>query len=315
MKENKKLLLSTKRCYSSIQGCIECGFSYPSLDPRYFTPNSLGKCDVCDGRGENSNIGEICRSCGGVGIAKKFFNIYINGLSIKSMYLGSIEKNYKFYLDLKNKLPKEKEQNQGYVIDEILKITSAIIDRGLGYLSLGRRLHTLSLGEYQRLRLANIFCHRLSGLIYILDEPSQGLHPSEIKLLIESLKFLLNQGSTVIVVDHDVELLKEVDCIIDLGPGGGNNGGNLIAQFRPCDYKQYLENSFTAKCFLSENSKVKLVNNGKNSKNFNFIKILSAKKNNLKNIDVCFVKNGLNFITGVSGSGKSSLVIGTLYEF
>jgi excinuclease ABC subunit A len=315
IQENKNLLLSTKHCYSSIQGCIQCGFSFPSLDSRYFTPNSLGKCETCEGRGEKSNVDKICESCDGVGIAKKFFNIYINNVSIKQIYLRSIESNYIFFLELKKNLPKEKKQGQGYVIDEILKIISAIMDMGLGYLNLGRRLHTLSLGEYQRLRLANIFCHRLSGLIYILDEPSQGLHPSEIKLLLKSLKFLLAQGSTVIVIDHDIEMLKAVDWIVDLGPGGGCGGGEVIAQFSPKDYSRYLEKSPTAQCLLPKNSKIKLVEYKKKLADFSYIKIFSAKRNNLKNIDVCFVKNGLNFITGVSGSGKSSLVIGTLYKF
>ncbi|MFC2110062.1 excinuclease ABC subunit UvrA, partial [Bacteroidota bacterium] len=179
---------------------------------------------------------------------------------------------------------------------------------GLGYLTLNRTSNTLSGGESQRINLATSLGSSLVGSMYILDEPSIGLHPKDTQRLIKVLKHLRDLGNTVIVVEHDEDIMKEADCIIDIGPEAGTHGGNIVAEGT---YKELLKSaSLTAK-YLNEELKIEVPKKRRIS--HKSIAISGARENNLKNINVTFPLNVLSVITGVSGSGKSTLVKKILY--
>ena len=183
-----------------------------------------------------------------------------------------------------------------------------LTDVGLKYLTLNRTSNTLSGGESQRINLATSLGSSLVGSMYILDEPSIGLHPKDTERLIEVLKDLRDLGNTVIVVEHDEDIMKEADYIIDIGPEAGTYGGHVVAEGTFEDIMK--SDSLTAK-YLSEELKIDIPTSRRTSKNT--INIIGARENNLKNIDVSFPLNNLTVITGVSGSGKSTLVKKILY--
>jgi excinuclease ABC subunit A len=181
-------------------------------------------------------------------------------------------------------------------------------DVGLGYLSLNRPSNTLSGGESQRINLATSLGSSLVGSMYILDEPSIGLHPKDTERLIKVLKQLRDLGNTVIVVEHDEDIMRQADAVIDIGPEAGTHGGHVVAEGT---FKELLKsNSLTAK-YLNQELEIKVPNKRKTSKDS--IQIKGARANNLKNIDVEFPLNTLTVITGVSGSGKSTLVKDILF--
>ena len=175
---------------------------------------------------------------------------------------------------------------------------------GLGYLSLSRKVRSLSGGELQRIRLASILGEHLRNVIYILDEPSQGLHTLEIEHLSKTIKKLVSIGNTVICVDHDISLMNSADWVIDLGPGGGSDGGKVVAHFKPKDAKQYIAISKTAHYMCSESSKT----SSKIARASSYINIVKPNLNNLKIDRVKIPAHALTVLTGISGAGKSSLM-------
>jgi excinuclease ABC subunit A len=199
------------------------------------------------------------------------------------------------------------------VASEARAAISRIVEIGLGYLTLARRIRSLSGGEAQRLKLAGILAETLRGVLYVLDEPSQGLHPTEIDRLLAALRRLTASGNTVLVVDHDELLMRHADWIIDLGPGGGARGGRLMAKFRPSEAARFAAQSATAR-HLSDKS---LVTGGRlrraGAAAGDAIKIEGARRNNLALAAVHFPRGAMTVVTGVSGAGKSSLVLQTLY--
>ena len=174
---------------------------------------------------------------------------------------------------------------------------------GLNYLTINRTSNTISGGESQRINLATSLGSSLVGSMYILDEPSIGLHPKDTERLIGVLKDLRDLGNTVVVVEHDEDIMKESDYIIDIGPEAGTFGGHVVAEGTFNDILK--SDSLTAK-YLNEDLKIEVPT--KRRKSNNKIKIVGARENNLKNIDVTIPLNSLSVITGVSGSGKSTLV-------
>ena len=320
--------------FSTVEGCPICGFSWPRLNSRYFSANSLGKCSYCNGLGFNlksrsldaslKNIGEeesrsnvdqdtklaledvACSHCKGTGLDSSLEFIKIHDKSILDLYSMSIGQ-LKSFLD---ELNREYSSNSVYekLYSEIQNLIGKILELKLDYLTLSRRIWTLSRGELQRLKLSGILIENLRGIIYILDEPSQGLHPSEIDILIRALNELKQKGNTVILVDHDEMLMRASDHIIDLGPGGGSQGGRVVACFSPQEASLYKDISSTAKK-LSEitgsDRGIKIQSSSLNSGS-DFIRILSPHYHNLKMNEFSFLKHGLNVITGVSGAGKSS---------
>ncbi len=334
------LLIQQGGRYSLKAGCQTCGYAWPKLDPRYFAANSLGKCPACEGRGylglsktemeswdavveddeaESENRDDtihlaekLCDTCMGTGLDPKLYSIKFGTNSILDVHktpLGLLEP---FLESLQNDTALMQNKAAGRILDELLPICRRLTKMGLGYLTLSRRLFTLSAGELQRIKLAGILGGRLHGILYVLDEPSQGLHHLEVNQIAEALVDLKKDGSTVIVVDHDEGFMKYADWIVDLGPGGGQEGGHLVAKFKPQDALRYADQSLTAR-YLSQNHQVDEVKKRDLPESPGMIEVREATIYNLQIPVARFPLSGFTVVTGVSGAGKSSLVIETLY--
>ncbi len=256
-------------------------------------------------------VRKICPVCHGKRLRKEALSVKIMGKNIIEFTEMPIEKELEFIKKLKEKLSEKDRMIVGEVIDEIEKRLQFLLDVGLSYITLDRRVETLSGGEAQRIRLATQIGSGLTGVIYVLDEPTIGLHPRDTEKLINTLKRLKNLGNTVVVVEHDEEVIRSADWIVDLGPGAGENGGKVVYQ-GPVKgiFKNPPEQSITGK-YLSGKVKRKIRERRKTS--FGSLKVIGVSHNNLKNISVEFPLGRLIAVTGVSGSGKSSLVMDTLY--
>ena len=250
---------------------------------------------------------KICEECGGKRLKKEALNVFINNKSIIDVTEMSIEKAYNFFKNLE--LKKSEMQIAHQILKEIVERLEFLLNVGLSYLTLDRKAGTLSGGEYQRIHLATQIGVKLMGVLYILDEPSIGLHQKDNEKLLNTLKTLRDLGNTVIVVEHDEETILNADHIIDMGPGAGVNGGEIICSGTLDDLFK-CKNSVTSKYLLN---KEKINVNINKRKSNNFLEIKGVTTNNLKSIDVKFPLGTLIAITGVSGSGKSSLITETLY--
>ena len=241
-----------------------------------------------------------CDNCNGNRLKKEAGYVKINNkniFEIINMQLNELDKFIK-KIDLKN----------SRILNEIIDRVECLNNLGLGYLTLNRKSSTLSGGESQRINLATCIGSNLTGSLYVLDEPSIGLHSHDTKKLIKILKKLNNLGNTVIVVEHDEEIIKSADYIFDIGPNAGSFGGNLVAHGK---FKDLLKsNTLTAK-YLNKELNISIPFKKRNSKNF--IKIEGIRENNLKNISVTIPLNKFVTVTGVSGSGKSTLINKILY--
>lgn len=248
-----------------------------------------------------------CPDCRGTRLRKDASYVKIAGKSITDLVLLPIEKCLAFFRDLD--LPENEQKIANRLLKEILNRLDYIDKVGLGYLTLNRLTATLSGGEHQRIKLATSLGSALVGSMYILDEPSIGLHPRDTDRLIEVLKTLRDLGNTVIVVEHEEKIMKAADQIIDIGPEAGVNGGNLVYQG---DLKDMLvqANTYTAKYLRGEE---KIQNKQGNRKWKQFIELKGARENNLKNLSLRLPLQTLTVVTGVSGSGKSTLIKKVLY--
>ena len=249
-----------------------------------------------------------CSECGGKRLKKESLFFKINNKSISDLNSMSI-KNFKNWMhDVLTYLNKEQSIIAKPIIKEINQRIELLLNLGLDYLSLDRPLRTLSGGEAQRIRLATQIGTRLVGVLYILDEPSIGLHQRDNNKLIDSLKELRDLGNTIIVVEHDRDMMLNADNIIDIGPGPGTNGGVVVAEGNPELFKTM--DSITSKFLRRELDidvpKLRKKGNGKQ------ISLFGAKGNNLKNLNCKFPLGAMVCVTGVSGSGKSSLIHETL---
>ncbi|KXB58662.1 excinuclease ABC subunit UvrA [Gemelliphila asaccharolytica] len=250
-----------------------------------------------------------CRHCDGKRLKKEILSVYIGGKNIMDFCSMTINNSYSFINNLKLS---EKEYNISKLI--LLEISSRIKflnDVGLGYLTLDRESGTLSGGEAQRIRLATQIGSKLTGITYVLDEPSIGLHQRDNNKLINTIKSMRDLGNSIIVVEHDEETILSSDYIIDIGPKAGVNGGKVIAEGTP---EEIIKNkkSLTGD-YLSGRKKI-LVPKNRRKGNGKFIEIIGAKKNNLKNISLKIPLGKFIAITGVSGSGKSTLINEILFK-
>ena len=249
-----------------------------------------------------------CSECGGKRLKKESLFFKINNKSISDLNSMSIKKFKNWMHNVSTYLNKEQSIIAKPIIKEIHQRIELLLNLGLDYLSLDRPLRTLSGGEAQRIRLATQIGTRLVGVLYILDEPSIGLHQRDNNKLIDSLKELRDLGNTIIVVEHDRDMMLNADNIIDIGPGPGTNGGVVVAEGNPELFKTM--NSITSKFLRRELDidvpKLRQKGNGKQ------ISLFGAKGNNLKNLNCKFPLGAMVCITGVSGSGKSSLIHETL---
>jgi len=249
----------------------------------------------------------VCPECKGSRLRKDASYVKIRGKSITDLVLTPISEVYDFFKNLD--LDEHKYAISKKILIEINNRLQYVNKVGLGYLTLNRLTSSLSGGEFQRIKLATSLGSALVGSMYILDEPSIGLHPRDTNRLIEVLKSLRNLGNSVIVVEHDEEIMKAADQIIDIGPEAGTQGGELIFQGSIAEI--YSNNStYTAK-YLSGKEKIAVPAKRRIGKYF--IEIKGARENNLKNIDVKFPLGCFTAVTGISGSGKSTLVKNILY--
>ena len=249
-----------------------------------------------------------CQSCHGARLKKAILSVRIKDKNIYDLTQETLGNLTKFFKELKLSQRDTKISNQ--IIKEINSRLNFLVDVGLNYLTMNRSAGTLSGGESQRIRLATQIGSQLVGVIYILDEPTIGLHQRDNTRLIKTLKHLRNLGNTVIVVEHDENTILEADWIIDMGPGAGINGGKIIAEGTPGQIKKN-KHSITGK-YLSNKECFKK-HSSINNKESKFLVIEGATGNNLKNLTVKFPLEKFISITGVSGSGKSTLINQTLY--
>ncbi len=317
---NKQFEIKT---YVSSQICLDCVLPFPMLEPRLFSFNSpIGACIKCNGLGiefiwnqttsllSKNDFEEatfsICSECNGARLNKKALAVKIRNHNIFQLCNMSLKKLSHFFkaIDYQGNEAKIAER----VLGEILSRLNFLIGVGLDYISLARGAVTLSGGESQRIRLATQIGSSLSGVLYVLDEPSIGLHQRDNDRLIATLQTLKDLGNTVVVVEHDQDTILAADYIIDMGPGSGIHGGEIVASGTPMEV-ELNPNSITGP-YLS--GKKQIPTPSKRRTPAGFLRIKNATKNNLKNIDVDIPLEIFTAVTGVSGSGKSSLITQSL---
>ncbi len=251
-----------------------------------------------------------CEKCSGYRLNEKALCIKIDNKHIGEITNLTINNIYEWIEIAINKLPKQSVEIAEPIIKEISERLKFLKNVGLDYLTLNRKSNTLSGGESQRIRLASQIGSGLTGILYVLDEPSIGLHQKDNLKLINTLKNLRDLGNTVIVVEHDEEAMLAADYLIDIGPGAGINGGYIIAKGTPAQVTKNT-NSITGK-YLSGTKKISIPNTRRKAKNKQYLNLSNANSNNLKNINLKIPLGTFTSVTGVSGSGKSSLIIETL---
>jgi excinuclease ABC subunit A len=311
--DGKTLLFSEKLA------CIRCGVSYPEITPRIFSFNSPhGACPACDGIGYALTPGspeeedltqlEVCNVCHGARLRPESLSVKIAKQSIAEVTRQSVRAAAEFFGTLKFT---EREMVIAHrILKEIRERLGFLVNVGLDYLTLDRAAATLSGGEGQRIRLATQIGSGLVGVLYILDEPSIGLHQRDNRRLLQTLLRLRDLGNTVVVVEHDAETMMAADHILDMGPGAGSHGGHIIAQGTP---KQVMGDPKSLTGQYLRGVQAVLVPQRKR-KPKGFLSVVDAWKHNLKNVTVKFPLGMLTCVTGVSGSGKSTLVLEVLFH-
>jgi excinuclease ABC subunit A len=294
--------------------CPSCGIVAKELDPRLFSFNSpYGACPVCQGMGYRRNfIGDgvsTCEVCGGSRLQPEALAIKVKGYSIWDLVQHSADGLQEILKGLR--FTGQEALIADPIVDEILTRLSFMSLLGIAYLTLSRSGDTLSGGEAQRIRLAAQLGSNLTGACYILDEPTIGLHPRDTRMLLDALKQLKEGGNSIIVVEHDEETIREADYIIDLGPGAGTGGGKVVA----CGGIEHVEKaaaSVTGQILTRHRRDItsRLRPYDTSAR----IRVRGAIEHNLKEIDVEFPLGTLICVTGVSGSGKSSLLKDVLYR-
>jgi len=309
-----------ERLVSTLYSCASCGSSFEELEPRTFSFNSpYGACPDCGGTGKRPSgdggpsiidwrSSEECPSCEGTRLRREALSVLLSGKSIANICSMSIAASLEWLEGLT--FPSEQQPIARPIMSEMLHRFRFLARVGVGYLSLNRPADTLSGGELQRVRLATCIGTGLVGVCYILDEPSIGLHQRDNDRLIESLRDLQRQGNTVIVVEHDEAMMRAADRLIDMGPGAGRFGGEIVAQGTPEQVIQS-KGSLTAE-YLSGQRKVFLDRPSRKVEQSKRIRLTGASLHNLQNVDVEIPLGLLIGVTGVSGSGKSSLIGQTL---
>ncbi len=298
----------------SVHGiCPACGIGVQPLDPRLFSFNSKhGACPACDGLGVVEGLDDehkVCPACSGSRLKQGALAVKINGHSIWDLVqqpasdLHRILKQFSF--------TQQQAPIAEPILAEVLARLSLLHRLGLSYLALSRSGDTLSGGEAQRVRLAGQLGSNLTGVCYILDEPTIGLHARDHGMLLDALRELRERGSSILVVEHDEETIRAADYIIDLGPGPGQAGGKVVASGKLADLEK-VPSSVTGACF--DGHPHRITSRLRPYKECPRLKILGAVEHNLKGIDVEFPLGTLICVTGVSGSGKSTLLKETLYK-
>ncbi|MDR1268840.1 MAG: ATP-binding cassette domain-containing protein [Planctomycetaceae bacterium] len=335
--ENERIINpdgSTKSVWKDIPfctlfACPKCRIDFAEPEPRTFSFNSpYGACPKCEGTGYDDDGKNICTECQGSRLRPESRNVTIGNKRIHELCALTVEASLEFFRALE--IPSEKQDIAKPILEQMIPRLEFLNKIGLDYLTLNRPADTLSGGELQRVRLATCLGGGLTGVCYVLDEPSIGLHPRDNRRLLDAIKLLQKNGNTIIVVEHDEAIIREADKIIEIGPGAGRFGGNIVAIWKKEQgtWKSDLqENKFSEK--LSEINSSKTNSPETNSSEFPLLRfdfpINRRKKsfsheivlngvttNNLTQITVSFPLGFLICVTGVSGSGKSSLLNETL---
>ena len=305
--------------YSEKLACIRCGVSYPEITPRVFSFNSPhGACPACDGIGyamtpgcpddEDFTLLEPCGVCNGARLRPESLSVKVATQSIAEVTHLSVRAAADFFNSLKFT---ERELVIAHrILKEIRERLGFLVNVGLDYLTLDRAAATLSGGEGQRIRLATQIGSGLVGVLYILDEPSIGLHQRDNRRLLQTLLRLRDLGNTVVVVEHDAETMMAADHLLDMGPGAGTHGGQIIAQGTPTDVMGNLD-SLTGQ-YLRGTQMVSLPRRQRKAKGL--LSIVGATKHNLKGMTAKIPLGLFTCVTGVSGSGKSTLVLEVLFH-
>lgn len=296
---------------SSRFSCPDDGFAFPEIEPRLFSFNSpYGACEACNGLGTADIFSdEICHVCEGVRLRKEALHVLINRKNIVQVTGSTIEIAHAFVSDLT--LNATEQQIAAPILREIRDRLQFLLDVGLHYLTLDRRAGSLSGGEAQRIRLASQVGSRLVGAMYVLDEPTIGLHQRDNVRLVETLESLRDLGNTIIVVEHDEDTISAADYLVDIGPGAGKHGGEIVAAG---PMPEILKNKDSSTCaYLRGDKKIPYPKKRREEAKA-WLEIRGARENNLKNINVKIPLKRFVCITGVSGSGKSTLMIDILYH-
>jgi len=298
--------------------CKNDGFSFPEVEPRLFSFNSpYGACPACNGLGTKYFMGdEPCDSCHGARLRPEALNVFLEAkdkrVNILDLASLSIKDAHDFFKNLK--LSEQEKEISVPVVREIEARLQFMLDVGLDYLQLSRKANTLSGGEAQRIRLASQLGSRLVGALYVLDEPTIGLHQRDNDRLIKTLQNLRDLGNTILIVEHDEDTIYASDYIVDIGPKAGVHGGQVIVS-------GYLEDLLTAKknssgsrtlAYLREEEKIEVPKKRRQAKGV--LRIAGGKVFNINNMNVEVPLGVMTSITGVSGSGKSSLMYEILYK-
>ncbi|MDI9325471.1 MAG: excinuclease ABC subunit UvrA [Alphaproteobacteria bacterium] len=310
---------ATEQMLSSRFLCATCGFSFPEIEPRLFSFNSpYGACQACNGLGTVDDMFDaVCEVCVGARLRKEALSVFIPTKKEKKNIVEliglTIDECLHFveHIDLSSQ---EKEVAEPLLI-EIRARLQFLINVGLEYLTVDRRANTLSGGEAQRIRLASQLGSGLVGALYVLDEPTIGLHQKDNDRLIKTLTHLRDLGNTIIVVEHDEDTMFACDYLVDIGPGAGVHGGEVVVQ-------GYLEELVTAPTNKSKSSTLSYLRQEKKIAvpkkrrihSTNALKIVGGNAHNVKDIDIDIPLGVMTVITGVSGSGKSSLMHEILYK-
>jgi excinuclease ABC subunit A len=279
-----------------------------NLERRYKETESAGMREEI----EKYMSAKPCVACGGYRLKPETLAVKIDGLHIGKVSDMSIKVASKWFVDLSDKLTPTQSQIGERILKEIRERLNFLNDVGLEYLSMSRNSGTLSGGESQRIRLASQIGSGLTGVLYVLDEPSIGLHQRDNARLLETLQRLRDLGNTVIVVEHDEDAILTADYVLDIGPGAGVNGGNIVAEGTPQDILNHPD-SLTGK-YLSGRMGIQVPAERREGKKGKALSIKGATGNNLKNVSVDVPLGLFVAITGVSGGGKSTLMIDTMYQ-
>ena len=296
------------------------GEAFPEIEPRLFSFNSpYGYCEACHGIGTVELFSdEVCPSCNGARLRKEALHVWLpptskrkKGVSIVDVTSMSIEHAVEYFLSIP--LNQNEQAIAEMALREITNRLQFMLDVGLNYLTLDRRAGTLSGGEAQRIRLASQVGSRLVGATYVLDEPTIGLHQRDNERLVKTLTDLRDIGNTVLVVEHDEDTIRAADYLVDIGPGAGKHGGQIVCAGEVPEIFAFKKSLTTA--YIRGEEKIPLPKKRREVKtHHDSIKITGATENNLKNITVEFPLRRFICVTGVSGSGKSSLAYDTMYK-
>lgn len=298
--------------HSTAMACVECGASFEEIESRTFSFNSpYGACPTCDGLGRVGEDEEICPECNGGRLRGEALGVTIDSVAIHELTAMPLSEAESWIKQLPKKLGQLHSKVAEPIVREVARRLQFLQRVGVSYLTLDRPADSLSGGELQRVRLATSIGSGLVGVCYVLDEPSIGLHPADHDRLIDCMRELQQQGNTVVIVEHDEATMRAADLLVDIGPGAGSHGGVIVSQGTP---KQVAKDkaSLTGD-YLSGRRRVPIPDQRRQPNKSQQLVLKGVTTHNLKNVTVEFPLSMLIGISGVSGSGKSSLINDTLY--